>query len=153
MTKHGQKPFLHLWEARFEAWEARFVAWEARFEAWGVWGRGHEWTNGQTDKRKSPCVLQDFVPFGAAAQKGASLGLGVSYIENNENPSIGLGDRICLSIIQHQQLLSRTYVCRQALWTISLLKTRNSYKNWWDSETTSNFWANATNLILLSQFV
>ena len=23
----------------------------------------------QTDERKSPCVLQDFVPFGAAAQK------------------------------------------------------------------------------------
>ena len=27
-------------------------------------------TNKQTNKRKSPCVLQDFVPFGAAAQKG-----------------------------------------------------------------------------------
>ena len=27
-------------------------------------------TDGMTDKRKSPCVLQDFVPFGAAAQKG-----------------------------------------------------------------------------------
>ena len=27
-------------------------------------------TNEQTNKRKSPCVLQDFVPFGAAAQKG-----------------------------------------------------------------------------------
>ena len=26
-------------------------------------------TNEQTDKQKSPCVLQDFVPFGAAAQK------------------------------------------------------------------------------------
>ena len=25
------------------------------------------WTNGRTNKRKSPCVLQDFVPFGAAA--------------------------------------------------------------------------------------
>ena len=24
-------------------------------------------TNGWTDKQKSPCVLQDFVPFGAAA--------------------------------------------------------------------------------------
>ena len=30
-------------------------------------GDGH--TNGQTDERKSPCVLQDFVPFEAAAQK------------------------------------------------------------------------------------
>ena len=26
-------------------------------------------TNARTDERKSPCVLQDFVPFGAAAQK------------------------------------------------------------------------------------
>ena len=26
-------------------------------------------TDGQTDEQKSPCVLQDFVPFGAAAQK------------------------------------------------------------------------------------
>ena len=26
-------------------------------------------TNKQTNERKSPCVLQDFVPFGAAAQK------------------------------------------------------------------------------------
>ena len=26
-------------------------------------------TEGWTDERKSPCVLQDFVPFGAAAQK------------------------------------------------------------------------------------
>ena len=25
--------------------------------------------DGRTDERKSPCVLQDFVPFGAAAQK------------------------------------------------------------------------------------
>ena len=29
-----------------------------------------ERTNGRTDKRtKVPCILQDFVPFGAAAQK------------------------------------------------------------------------------------
>ena len=26
-------------------------------------------TNRRTDKQKSPCVLQEFVPFGAAAQK------------------------------------------------------------------------------------
>ena len=35
---------------------------------------GDEQTDGRmdrrTDERKSPCVLQDFVPFGAAAQKG-----------------------------------------------------------------------------------
>ena len=30
---------------------------------------GDRRTDGQTDERKSPCVLQDFVPFGAAAQK------------------------------------------------------------------------------------
>ena len=28
----------------------------------------------QTDERKSPCVLQDFVPFGAAAQKQVAQG-------------------------------------------------------------------------------
>ena len=26
-------------------------------------------TDGRTDEQKSPCVVQDFVPFGAAAQK------------------------------------------------------------------------------------
>ena len=31
----------------------------------GTDGRTDEWT----DKQKSPCVLQDFVPFGGAAQK------------------------------------------------------------------------------------
>ena len=30
---------------------------------------GDERKDGRADKRKSPCVLQDFVPFGAAAQK------------------------------------------------------------------------------------
>ena len=28
-----------------------------------------DWGDELTNKRKSPCVLQDFVPFGAAAQK------------------------------------------------------------------------------------
>ena len=32
-------------------------------------GGTNEQTNGRTDKQKSPCVLQDFVSFGAAAQK------------------------------------------------------------------------------------
>ena len=41
--------------------------------AWG--GRTNERTDGRTDKRtKVPCVLQDFVPFGAAAQKGGGGG-------------------------------------------------------------------------------
>ena len=31
--------------------------------------RTNERTDGRTDEQKSPCVLQDFVPFGAAAQK------------------------------------------------------------------------------------
>ena len=34
----------------------------------GGWRDGR--MNERTNKRKSPCVLQDFVPFGAAAQKG-----------------------------------------------------------------------------------
>ena len=32
--------------------------------------RTNRQTNGQTDEQKSPCVLQNFVPFGEAAQKG-----------------------------------------------------------------------------------
>ena len=32
-------------------------------------GGTNERTNERTDEQKSPCVLQDFVPFGAAAQK------------------------------------------------------------------------------------
>ena len=36
-----------------------------------AWGGADERTNGRTDERKSPCVLQDFVPFGAAAQKAS----------------------------------------------------------------------------------
>ena len=32
-------------------------------------GRTDEWMDKWTDERKSPCILQDFVPFGAAAQK------------------------------------------------------------------------------------
>ena len=43
----------------------------ADFRSERAWG--DERTNGRTDERnderKSPCVLQDFVPFGAAAQK------------------------------------------------------------------------------------
>ena len=33
-------------------------------------GRTDGRTDERTDEQKSPCVLQDFVPFGAAAQKG-----------------------------------------------------------------------------------
>ena len=32
-------------------------------------GLTNERTDERTDERKSPCVLQDFVPLGAAAQK------------------------------------------------------------------------------------
>ena len=39
----------------------------ANFRPEGAWGGR---TDGRTDERKSPCVLQDFLPFGAAAQKG-----------------------------------------------------------------------------------
>ena len=37
-------------------------------------GGTNERTDGRTDERKSPCVLQDFVPFGAAAQKSMTNG-------------------------------------------------------------------------------
>ena len=51
------------WEGRLQALDGRFQAWEGRFQARESLGG----TDGQTDKRKSPCALQDFVPFGAAA--------------------------------------------------------------------------------------
>ena len=35
--------------------------------AGGTDGRMDGWTDGRTDEQKSPCVLKDFVPFGAAA--------------------------------------------------------------------------------------
>ena len=44
----------------------RFKAWESRFQAWeGLGERINKWT----DRQRSPCVLQDFVSFRAAAQK------------------------------------------------------------------------------------
>ena len=33
----------------------------------GKQGSGPEGTNARTDEQKSPCVLQDFIPFGATA--------------------------------------------------------------------------------------
>ena len=57
------------WESRLQAWEGRFKAWEGRFQAWEGLGGTNGRTNGRNDEQKSPCVLQDFVPFGAAAQK------------------------------------------------------------------------------------
>ena len=47
---------------------------DLRQEGPDEWGGGqtNERTDRRTDERKSPCVLQDFVPFGAAAQKVVS---------------------------------------------------------------------------------
>ena len=36
-------------------------------------GGTNKQTNQQTDEQKSPCVLHDFVPFGAAAQKRLNI--------------------------------------------------------------------------------
>ena len=57
------------------------------------------------------------------------------------------------AMLSCRQLLSRTYVYRRAFWVISLLKIKKSYKNWWDSETTSNLWSSATNRVLVAQSV
>ena len=43
---------------------------EGRFQVWEGLGGTNKLTNERTNERKSPCVLQDFVPFRAAAQKG-----------------------------------------------------------------------------------
>ena len=53
------------WEGRFKAWEDRFKTYMGRFQAWE--GRFQAWGDERTDKRKTPCVPQDFVSFGAAA--------------------------------------------------------------------------------------
>ena len=45
-------------------------------------------TNGRTNERKSPCVLQDFVPFGAAAQKEEEEG----EYRNKDDDYIKYGD-------------------------------------------------------------
>ena len=39
----------------------------ADFRPERAWGGTDGQTNGRTDEQKSPCILQDFVPFGAAA--------------------------------------------------------------------------------------
>ena len=44
---------------------ADFRSERADFRPERAWGGGR--MDGRTDERKSPCVLQDFVPFGAAA--------------------------------------------------------------------------------------
>ena len=59
---------IQAWMAKLKAWEGRFKAWEDRIQTWEGLGGADGWTNGQTDKQKSPCVLQDFAPFGAPAQ-------------------------------------------------------------------------------------
>ena len=54
--------------ADFRPEKADFRPERADFRPERAWG--DERTNGRTDKRtKVPCVLQDFIPFGAAAQK------------------------------------------------------------------------------------
>ena len=56
---------------------ADFKPERADFRPERVWGgrRTDGQTDGRTDKRtKVPCVLQDFVPFRAAAQKKGKLG-------------------------------------------------------------------------------
>ena len=56
---------------------------------WG-WGRGGR-TDGRADGRTdSPCVLQDFVLFGAAAQKGVEARACYPLISKNAHFSMGL---------------------------------------------------------------
>ena len=54
---------------------------------------------------------------------------------------------------QRDYILSRTYIYWRALWVISLLKIKKSYKNQWDSKTTLNFWSSATNRVFVALFV
>ena len=61
---------------RADSWPERadFRPERVNFRPERAWGGGtNAQKDGRTDKQKSPCVLQDFVPFGAAAQKVISL--------------------------------------------------------------------------------
>ena len=54
--------------ADFRSERVNFRPERADFRPERAWGeRTDGWTDGRNDERKSPCVLQDFVPFGAAA--------------------------------------------------------------------------------------
>ena len=55
-----------------------------------------------------------------------------------------LWDLLLDGIKLKMKLLYRILICWQALRVKSLLRKRNSHRNWWDSETTWNFWAYAT---------
>ena len=55
-------------DSRYERADSRPE--RADFKPERAWGG---LTNEQTDEQKSPCVLQDFVLFGAAAQKANTL--------------------------------------------------------------------------------
>ena len=52
--------------AYFRSERVNFSPERADFRPERAWGGR---TEGRNDEQKSPCVLQDFVPFGAAAQK------------------------------------------------------------------------------------
>ena len=63
-----EKPDFRSERADFRSERADFSSERADFRpkrAWGEWRDGR--TDGRTDERKSPCVLQDFLLFGAAA--------------------------------------------------------------------------------------
>ena len=59
---------LRLERADFRPERVDFRPERADFRPERAWGeRTDGWTDERNDERKSPCVLQDFVPFGAAA--------------------------------------------------------------------------------------
>ena len=60
--------------ADFRPEKVNFRPWRADFRSERVWGgQTDERTNGRNDEQKSTCILQDFVSFGAAAQKAGLL--------------------------------------------------------------------------------
>ena len=57
-------------EAHAIPWEAKTRYGETQASPWEAKGQANGWIEGWTDRWKdknSPCVLQDFIPFGAAA--------------------------------------------------------------------------------------
>ena len=86
--------------ADFKPERADFKPKRVDFRPESAWGDKR--MDGQTNKRKFPCALQDFVPFGTAAQKDQRM---VSLIGRRKD-----GQTVEMAYKEHQ--LERRSVCQ-----------------------------------------
>ena len=88
--KHEICP-LKTWNLASQAWNLLSEAWNLSCQIWNLSFQAPSGFKsalsglkfGQKDKRKSTCVLQDFVPFGAAAQKSKGHHWSEGQVERN----------------------------------------------------------------------